>query len=233
MRRTTRWLAAAALVASFVAATPASSASAIASGPAIPGVPTVRGISTQQLHAVQHDLALLGHPVPSTGRLDRLTSDALAWVAHKYGWRYAGVVTPSMADAVHRYAVRALHGPTACRIAASLLMCVDEKLLLLLVVRNGRIVSRLDVRLSGAASTDRVGRFHVYLRARTKWSTEFSAWMYDVLLFDGGRAIHYSPAFARAGYTGGSQGCVNVRDRPAMDRLFATVPVGTVVVVTP
>jgi lipoprotein-anchoring transpeptidase ErfK/SrfK len=51
------------------------------------------------------------------------------------------------------------------------------------------------------------------------------------MFFSGGQAVHYSPDFAAHGYNGASHGCVNVRDRQAIEHLFDTVRVGDKVIV--
>jgi hypothetical protein len=190
-------------------------------------------VADPDIATAQRDLALLGHAVSVTGALDAETRTALAWVAPKYGWTYSGRLTTDLAAGLHRLALRARTGPAACRALVPRLLCVDEKLLLLLVMERGKVVQRLDVRLSGVARQDRPGSFRVYRSVPAQKSVEFHAWMYDVLFFDGGRAIHYSPTFARVGYTGRSQGCVNIRDKAAMDELFASTRRGTPVEIVP
>jgi lipoprotein-anchoring transpeptidase ErfK/SrfK len=51
------------------------------------------------------------------------------------------------------------------------------------------------------------------------------------MFFSGGQAIHYSADFAANGYNGASHGCVNVRDRAAIARLFDLARVGDKVIV--
>ena len=51
------------------------------------------------------------------------------------------------------------------------------------------------------------------------------------MFFDGGQAVHYSPDFAANGYNGASHGCVNIRARAAIARLFDIVRIGTPVIV--
>jgi lipoprotein-anchoring transpeptidase ErfK/SrfK len=55
--------------------------------------------------------------------------------------------------------------------------------------------------------------------------------MPDSMFFSRGQAVHYSSDFAARGYAGASHGCVNVRDRAGLDRLFAQVRVGDAVVI--
>ena len=74
--------------------------------------------------------------------------------------------------------------------------------------------SRLPVRLSIQAESD---------QAKLVESTMESV--------SGGQAVHYSADFAAVGYGGASHGCVNVRDRDAVARLFDQVRVGDAVIV--
>ena len=52
-----------------------------------------------------------------------------------------------------------------------------------------------------------------------------------VVFLAGGQAVHYSQFFAADGYNGHSHGCVNVRDKAGVTRLFDMVSVGTKVVI--
>ena len=51
------------------------------------------------------------------------------------------------------------------------------------------------------------------------------------MFFSGGQAAHYSSDFAASGYAGASHGCVNVRDRAAVEWLFDEVRLGDKVIV--
>jgi lipoprotein-anchoring transpeptidase ErfK/SrfK len=51
------------------------------------------------------------------------------------------------------------------------------------------------------------------------------------MFFSGGQAVHYSPDFAAYGYNGSSHGCVNVRNRGAIESLFDQVRIGDKVIV--
>lgn len=219
-------LAACASPADHSSAAPGTTGPTVASQPAA----TTRVV---EIASVQRDLGLLGQSVPRTGSWDAATRRALAWITTKYGWAYDGSVTSDLAKRIHAYAVRAEQGPLQCRGAAALLLCVDERLLLLLVLERGRITQRLDARLSGDPGTDRTGSFRVYRTVAQQRSVEFGTVMYDAVFFDAGRAIHFSPSFARLGYSGASRGCVNIRDRAAMDALFARVGRGVRVEVVP
>lgn len=219
-------LAACASPAARSSAAPSTAAPSVSSQPAVP-------TRVVEIASVQRDLGLLGQSVPRTGTWDATTRRALEWITTKYGWTYAGSVTPELAKRIHAYAMRAAGGPLQCRGPAALLLCVDQRLLLLLVFERGRITQRLDARLSGNARTDRTGSFRVYRTVAQQRSVEFGTVMYDALFFDAGRAIHFSPTFARLGYSGGSRGCVNIRDRAAMDALFARVVRGVRVELVP
>ena len=45
------------------------------------------------------------------------------------------------------------------------------------------------------------------------------------MFFSGGQAVHFSSDFAARGYNGSSHGCVNVRDKATLAKIFAEVDV--------
>jgi peptidoglycan hydrolase-like protein with peptidoglycan-binding domain len=143
----------------------------------------------------------------STGRVDRLTYTRLAQVT-KRGPR----LDPRCSGATH-------------------ILCIDKSQEVLRYIVRGKVVMLLDVRFGSPALPTREGVFDVYAKSRYHVSTLYHTPMPYAMFFSGGQAVHYSMFFHAVGYAGASHGCVNVRDKPSMVKLFDEVPIGTKVVI--
>ena len=97
--------------------------------------------------------------------------------------------------------------------------------------KTGEVLRTLDARFGAAGTPTREGVFEVYRMSRDHVSSLYDTAMPYAMFFSGGQAVHYSPDFAATGYAGASHGCVNLRDKAVAAKLFATVPMGTRVVV--
>jgi lipoprotein-anchoring transpeptidase ErfK/SrfK len=89
----------------------------------------------------------------------------------------------------------------------------------------------MDVRFGDENNPTRTGKFGIYMKMKDCVSTIYHTPMPDAMFFSGGEAVHFSIDFATYGYAHHSHGCVNVRDRAAVERLFADTRVGDSVVV--
>jgi hypothetical protein len=98
-------------------------------------------------------------------------------------------------------------------------------------VVGGKVVMAFDARFGSQSTPTRKGVYSVYLKSKDHWSTLYDTSMPYAMFFSGGQAVHYSPDFAARGYNGASHGCVNIRDRAGIQKLFKRVKVGTKVVV--
>ncbi|MDB1088018.1 peptidoglycan-binding protein [Streptomyces sp. ACA25] len=110
-------------------------------------------------------------------------------------------------------------------------LCISKSTNTLSWVIDGTVQSTMDVRFGTEEYPTREGQFSVYWKSRDHHSTIYDSPMPFALFFDGGQAVHYSENFAANGYSGGSYGCVNVRDRAAIENLFDAVREGDKVVV--
>jgi hypothetical protein len=110
-------------------------------------------------------------------------------------------------------------------------LCVDKTTRQLSWVVDGQVQRRLDVRFGSEYTPTREGVFSVYRKSANHVSNLYGSAMPYAMFFSGGQAVHYSSDFATRGYAGASHGCVNVRDRDALARLFAQVQIGDTVVV--
>jgi hypothetical protein len=110
-------------------------------------------------------------------------------------------------------------------------LCVSKRTNQLVWVIDGKPQLRVDVRFGSQELPTRNGAFRVGWKSRNHVSSLYHTPMPYAMFFSGGQAVHYSRDFAARGYAGRSHGCVNVRDRGAIQRLFNTVRVGDKVIV--
>ncbi|GAA1909347.1 hypothetical protein GCM10009716_19140 [Streptomyces sodiiphilus] len=110
-------------------------------------------------------------------------------------------------------------------------LCISKSTNTLSWVVDGKVRSTMDVRFGTEEYPTREGQFTVYWKSRHHHSTLYDSPMPYAMFFDGGQAVHFSENFAANGYNGGSYGCVNVRDEPALAKLFDEVREGDKVVV--
>ncbi|MEV6110264.1 peptidoglycan-binding protein [Streptomyces sp. NPDC051940] len=111
-------------------------------------------------------------------------------------------------------------------------LCISKTSRKLAWMIDGKIYKLLDVRFGAEGYETREGVFSVYWKSRDHVSTIYDSPMPFAMFFDGGQAVHYSENFAQNGYTGGSYGCVNVRDYNGIKWLFdEQVKVGDKVVI--
>ena len=110
-------------------------------------------------------------------------------------------------------------------------MCVDKTSRSLRWVVDGVVLRTVEVRFGSDELPTREGAFSVYRKSRDHVSNLYGTSMPFAMFFSGGQAVHYSPDFAANGYAGASHGCVNVRDRAAVEWLFDQVRIGDAVIV--
>ncbi|MDR3202261.1 MAG: L,D-transpeptidase, partial [Bifidobacteriaceae bacterium] len=96
---------------------------------------------------------------------------------------------------------------------------------------NGKVKLVADARFGASSTPTREGVFKVFLKSRDHWSDLYDSSMPFSMFFSGGQAVHYSSDFRARGYNGASHGCVNMRDRGVIEKIFNQVKVGTKVVV--
>lgn len=110
-------------------------------------------------------------------------------------------------------------------------LCIDKASRTLRWVIDGEVHMTLDVRFGSELTPTREGAFEVYFKSRDHVSSLYDTPMPYAMFFSGGQAVHYSPDFAANGYNGSSHGCVNVRDKSAIQSLFDQVRTGDDVIV--
>nr|WP_184829503.1 peptidoglycan-binding protein [Jiangella mangrovi] len=160
---------------------------------------------------------------PATGEVDQRTWDKLVSMTR----------TPTD-DELNNRAPENNGGETAGlddRCLTGRALCVDKSTNSLRWVVDGEVRMTLDVRFGTELTPTREGAFQVNSKSRDHVSSLYDTPMPFAMFFSGGQAVHYSPDFAANGYNGGSHGCVNVRDRDAIESLFDQVHVGDKVIV--
>ncbi|MEW1954119.1 L,D-transpeptidase family protein [Terrabacter sp. NPDC080008] len=110
-------------------------------------------------------------------------------------------------------------------------MCVSKTTRMLTWVVDGVPQYGFDVRFGSDELPTREGVFPVYKKQVDVISNLYHTPMPYSMFFSGGQAVHYSSNFARLGYAGASHGCINVRDKALLVRLYDEVRIGDKVVV--
>ncbi|TDD45005.1 murein L,D-transpeptidase [Kribbella antibiotica] len=110
-------------------------------------------------------------------------------------------------------------------------MCINKKTRKLVYLVNGKQVYVLDARFGGSKTPTRNGAFKVTRKSKNHVSTLYKSKMPYAMFFSGGQAVHYSSDFKARGYNGSSHGCVNIRDKAKLAKIFGQVKVGDKVVV--
>lgn len=110
-------------------------------------------------------------------------------------------------------------------------LCVSKAENKVRYIKNGTVIYTLDARFGSDETPTRNGSYTVYWKSRNHVSTLYHTSMPYAMFFSGGQAVHYSPDFAARGYRGASHGCVNIRDRATIAKIFDQVRNGDRVIV--
>lgn len=176
-----------------------------------------------------------------TGRYTRSTARAVAGFQEKRRIPVSGVVdrrTLTRLNDMTRQPTRAellnivpTGSPLDARCVTGRALCVDKTSRSLRWVVDGVVLRTVEVRFGSDELPTREGAFAVFRKSRDHVSSLYDTPMPFAMFFSGGQAVHYSPDFAANGYNGASHGCVNVRDRGAVEWLFDHVRLGDKVIV--
>ncbi|MCW2737046.1 L,D-transpeptidase family protein [Nocardioides sp.] len=156
--------------------------------------------------------------IPVTGQVDRRTLTRLKDMTRE----------PTKAELFN---IVPAGPPLDPRCATGRAMCVDKSSRSLRWMVDGVVRRTVEVRFGSDELPTREGAFSVYRKSRDHVSNLYGTSMPFAMFFSGGQAVHYSPDFAANGYSGASHGCVNVRDRGAVEWLFDEVRIGDKVIV--
>lgn len=159
---------------------------------------------------------------PVTGALDQRTLDKVHEMTRKPTSDELNNIFPSAKPSSLRLDERCTTGRA---------ICISKKERKLAWVVDGDVKMIVDVRFGSEMTPTREGTFSVQWKSRDHVSSLYDTPMPYALFFSGGQAVHYSADFAARGYNGASHGCVNVRDKAAVARLFDLARVGDKVIV--
>ncbi|MGW3566688.1 L,D-transpeptidase family protein [Streptomyces sp. NPDC000941] len=160
-----------------------------------------------------------GHGLSATGSVDRRTWNSLRTATKR----------PTR-DELYPPTTNPLAKPDP-RCMTGRALCISKTSRTLAWMVNGKVVSAMDVRFGSQYTPTREGQFQVDFKSRDHVSTIYHTPMPYAMFFSGGQAVHYSADFAARGYSGASHGCVNVRDKAKIAKLFDQVRAGDKVVV--
>lgn len=110
-------------------------------------------------------------------------------------------------------------------------LCISKESRTLAWMVDGKVKAAMDVRFGSQYTPTREGTFKVDFKSRDHHSTLYDTPMPYAMFFSGGQAVHYSADFAAAGYAGASHGCVNVREKAKITKVFSEVKAGDKVIV--
>ncbi|WP_266948928.1 L,D-transpeptidase family protein [Streptomyces sp. NBC_01551] len=230
-------------------ASPSASASASVSAPPSPSAPPAvkaimaNGDESEQVRELQARLRQLKlMSVAPTGFYGSKTTAAVKSFQSKHGLTATGSVDAAtwkkIQDLTKKPTAAELRPPTVNEVAApdprcmtGRVMCISKESRTLAWMIDGKVVSTMDVRFGSENTPTREGVFNVGWKAKEWTSTIYHTPMPYAMFFSGGQAVHYSADFAARGYNGASHGCVNVRDKAKLSKLFNDVKVGDKVVV--
>ncbi|MCL2554052.1 MAG: L,D-transpeptidase family protein [Actinomycetia bacterium] len=225
-------------------AAPATTATPTASRPPVEPVVMAVGSSSAQVRELQARLGQLHlFSRTPTGYYGTVTQHAVSDFQERHGLTSSGTVTKATWTRLRGLTRQPTHTemypPAPAKPVTKLdprcmtghVMCISKTTRTLSWVVDGKVQATMDVRFGSQYTPTREGLFHVTFKSRNHVSTIYHTPMPYAMFFSGGEAVHYSADFAARGYAGASHGCVNVRDKAAIAKLFDEVKVGDKVVV--
>jgi peptidoglycan hydrolase-like protein with peptidoglycan-binding domain len=202
------------------------------------------GANTSQVRELQARLGQLHlFSQNPTGYYGTVTEHAVSDFQERHGLSVTGSVSQAtwskLRSLTHQPTHKELYPPIPAKPAGKLdarcltgrTLCISKTSRTLSWVVDGKVQATMDVRFGSQYTPTREGLFHVNSKSRDHVSTIYHTSMPYAMFFSGGQAVHYSSDFAARGYAGASHGCVNVRDKAAIAKLFDQVRVGDKVVV--
>jgi hypothetical protein len=186
-----------------------------------------RGDKGKAVATVQDKLTKVGIITPVTGDFDKTTAFNVARFNEKFrgfSFNENQVVTKYSWLKLRKESKTKI--PRACRTKKAAL-CVSKQQKVVRYYKNGRLVTALDARFGAEGYRTREGNFKIFRKVKNDYSTLYKTPMPWSMYFSGGQAIHYSFFFPRDGYNGASHGCVNIRDKRGIIKLWKQVKIGT------
>ncbi|MFI1175461.1 L,D-transpeptidase family protein [Streptomyces melanogenes] len=225
-------------------ADPASAPSANGAAKPAPKILMATGAKGAQVQELQARLAQVGwFDDTPTGTYGSVTVAAVKGFQSKRGLpttgsadtatlqRLADMTTKPTRDELAGKAVNKPKTKLDKRCMTGRVLCISKTTRTLNWVVNGKVLSSMDVRFGSQYTPTREGTFKVFLKSKNHVSSIYHTPMPYAMFFSGGQAVHYSSDFAKRGYAGASHGCVNVRDKAKLAKLFDQVKVNDKVVI--
>ncbi len=106
-------------------------------------------------------------------------------------------------------------------------LCISKEQKVVRYYKKGRLVTALDARFGGQGYRTREGNWRIFRKVKDDFSSLYQTPMPWSMYFSGGQAVHYSFYFPKDGYNGASHGCVNIRDKKGIKKLWKKVKIGT------
>jgi lipoprotein-anchoring transpeptidase ErfK/SrfK len=202
--------------------------------------PGSQGEHVRELQARLRQLGLFDRN--PTGYYGSVTAGSVSAFQTQRSLTRTGKVTDPLLNALrsrtHKPSRTELYPPTSRPVAkpdprclTGRALCVSKKSRTLSWMVDGQVRAAMDVRFGSAYTPTREGAFKVDFKSRHHHSTLYDTPMPYAMFFSRGQAVHYSSDFAARGYAGASHGCVNVRDKKKLAKVFAQVRPGDKVVV--
>ncbi|MEU7316341.1 L,D-transpeptidase family protein [Streptomyces sp. NPDC007083] len=202
--------------------------------------PGARGAHVRELQARLRQLGHFGRN--PTGYYGPVTAASVSAFQQRRGMARTGKVTDAVLSALrartHEPTRTELHPPTSRPLAVpdprcttGRALCISKTSRTAAWMVDGKVRTAMDVRFGSAYTPTREGRFTVDFKSRHHHSTLYDSPMPYAMFFSRGQAVHYSSDFAARGYAGASHGCVNVRDKKKIAKVFAEIRPGDKVVV--
>ena len=146
-------------------------------------------------------------------------------------WRVKGIHADGTTETTRSFTYRRTATNLDPRCMSGRVLCASKSQRKLRWVIDGKVVATMDARFGRRGYPTREGTFKVYRKSRNHVSGIYGTAMPWAMFFSGGQAVHYSSNFARVGWSGGSAGCINIRDARTLNRVYGQVRTGDKVVV--
>jgi hypothetical protein len=193
-------------------------------------LPLRKGHYGSKVARLQQRLSWLGYDIhaSNTGRqaFGRSTKDAVRAFQAKNWLTPSGKVTKKTWRQLRKQAEPLGILPLRCT-EVKRALCIDKTTRTLRLVVKGEVRMVADARFGAPGMETDEGVFAVKEKSYNHTSSKYGSWMPRAMFFNGHEAVHYSPDFASIGYSGGSHGCVGLRDLDLATRLFEKVDIGT------
>ncbi|RCG20589.1 murein L,D-transpeptidase [Streptomyces diacarni] len=207
---------------------------------AIRMAPGSRGENVRELQARLRQLGLFDRN--PTGYYGSVTAGSVTAFQKQRGMPRTGKVTEPVLTALrartHQPTRTELHPTTSRpldapdpRCMTGRALCISKSSRTAAWMVDGTVRTAMDVRFGSDYTPTREGQFKVDFKSRHHVSTLYHTPMPYAMFFSRGQAVHYSSDFAARGYAGASHGCVNVRDKKAIAKVFNQIRAGDKVVV--